>query len=154
MLILGSMPGVASLEAGEYYAHPRNAFWSIMGELVGAGPELDYATRCERLRVAGVAVWDVLRECRRRGSLDTSIEGDSERPNDFAELLRSLPRLERIAFNGQKAESAWRRHVKPALNETLTQRLTFVRLPSTSPAHAGQTLAEKLAVWRSALVAS
>ncbi len=151
VLILGSMPGVASLTAGQYYAHPRNAFWPIMGQLYGAGPELPYAERCERLLEAGVAVWDVLQECRRRGSLDTAIERDTERPNDFARLLARCPRVERITFNGAKAEVAFRRHVLAKLAGERAERLSFVRLPSTSPAHAGRTFAEKLAEWRRAL---
>lgn len=148
VLVLGSMPGVASLEAGQYYAHPRNAFWPIMGELFGAGPELPYERRTERLAASGVAVWDVLRECRREGSLDTSIEAASEQPNDFAGFLTRCRQIERIYFNGQKAETAFRRHALPLLDNTTADRLTLARLPSTSPAHAGRSFAQKLAEWR------
>ena len=148
LLIVGSMPGAASLGAGEYYAHPRNAFWRIMSELFGRVPCQAYADRCERLRQAGVAVWDVLRECRRQGSLDTAIEPRSERANDFRELFGRCPRIERVFFNGLKAETAWRRHVAPTLGEDFDRRLRFARLPSTSPAHAGRTFEEKLACWR------
>jgi hypoxanthine-DNA glycosylase len=151
VLVLGSMPGVASLGAGEYYAHPRNAFWPIMGELFGAGPELPYAARRERLMAAGVAVWDVLKSCRRLGSLDTAIERESEEANDFAKLFASHPAVRLVAFNGQKAESAFRRHVLPVLDDATRERLTFVRLPSTSPAHAGRSLAVKLEAWRAGL---
>lgn len=151
VLVLGSMPGVASLQAQEYYAHPRNAFWPIMGKLVGASPELDYAERCERLRGAGIALWDVLRECQREGSLDSSIERASERANDFAQFFTNHPRIVRVLFNGQKAESAFKRHVLPTLPEEKTNNLTSVRLPSTSPAHAGRTFEEKLAEWRAAV---
>lgn len=148
VLILGSMPSVASLEAGFYYAHPRNAFWPIMGELFGAGPELSFDQRRERLMAAGVAVWDVLRECRREGSLDGRIEPDSEIPNDLAGLLLRCPRIERIYFNGQKPETAFRRHVLPGLPDEVRARVRLERLPSTSPAHAGRTFAQKLAAWR------
>ena len=151
LLILGSMPGVASLVAGEYYAHPRNAFWPIMGELFGAARCLAYEERCDRLRAAGVAVWDVLRECRREGSLDTAIESDSEDPNNFRIFLNRCPRIERVFFNGQKAEGAWRRHVEPTLDEALVKRLALVRLPSTSPAHAGRSFEEKLEIWNARL---
>ncbi|MEN1679453.1 MAG: DNA-deoxyinosine glycosylase [Planctomycetota bacterium] len=148
LLILGSMPGVASLEAGEYYAHPRNAFWPIMGELFGARPELPYAERCRRLQASGVAVWDVLRECRREGSLDSAIDRGSEVANDFRSLFHRCPRIVRVSFNGQKAEAAFRRHVLPGLDPALSVRLTLIRLPSTSPAHAGRSSEQKLAEWR------
>lgn len=153
VLILGSMPGDASLRAVEYYAHPRNAFWPIMGELFGAAPVLPYDRRCDRLRAAGVAVWDVLRACRRRGSRDTAIERDSERPNDFGRFFTDHPHVRRVVFNGQKAESAFRRHVLKSLPEAVVERVGFVRLPSTSPAHAGRSIDEKLAVWRNGLQA-
>ena len=124
VLVLGSLPGEASLAAQRYYAHPRNAFWPIMGELCGARPELPYEERCERLVAVGVAVWDVLKSCRRVGSLDTAIERDSEQPNDFAKFFKSHPRLRLVAFNGQKAEIAFRRHVLRTLDEA-TRRVTF-----------------------------
>ncbi|QDU86758.1 Uracil DNA glycosylase superfamily protein [Pirellulimonas nuda] len=148
VLILGSMPGGASLAAREYYAHPRNAFWPIMGELFGAGPEKPYPARCQRLRSQGVAVWDVLAECVRPGSLDARIEPGSEVANDLAGLLDACPRIERVCFNGQKAEQAFARHVTPGLGDGVLRRLTLTRLPSTSPAHAGRTFDQKLAAWR------
>ena len=89
VLILGTMPGVASLAAGQYYAHPRNQFWDIMGALFGAGRDLSYARRLARLRAAGVALWDVVAECERPGSLDSAIR--REKPNDLAGLLRFDP---------------------------------------------------------------
>ncbi len=153
ILILGSMPGVASLAAGEYYAHPRNAFWPLMGELVGAGPELPYDARCEKLRVASIAVWDVLRECRREGSLDARIETATEVANDFSALLNDCPQIERIGFNGQKAETAFHRHVAKTLPEEQLARLAFARLPSTSPAHASLRFEEKLRMWKAWLQA-
>ncbi|QDV76144.1 DNA-deoxyinosine glycosylase [Botrimarina mediterranea] len=151
VLVLGSMPGAASLAAGEYYAHPRNAFWPIMGELFGAGPELPYEERRERLMAAGVAVWDVLKSCRRVGSLDTAIERDSEEANDFAQFFQDNSAVRLVAFNGQKAETAFKRHALRTLDDATRERLTFVRLPSTSPAHAGRSLAAKLEAWRAGL---
>ena len=91
VLVLGSMPSVASLAKQEYYGHPRNAFWPIMGRLFGAGPELPYDQRKAVLCERGVAVWDVLKTCRRAGSLDTSIRVDSETPNDFVTFFRAHP---------------------------------------------------------------
>jgi len=145
VLILGSMPGQASLAAGQYYAHPRNAFWTIMGALVDAGPELPYPRRVERLQAAGIAVWDVLAECERPGSLDADIVAASVQANDFAGLLAGLPALRAIAFNGSAAEQAFCRHVLPALPGL---RVDLLGLPSTSPAHAARSLAQKLAEWQ------
>lgn len=145
------MPGRASLDAAEYYAHPRNAFWPIMGALFGASPDNEYSVRCQRLRDSGVAVWDVLRCCRREGSLDASIDAASEVPNDFATFFAEHPDIVLIGFNGQKAESAFRKHVVGALDESLLRSLETRRLPSTSPAHAGRSFEEKLQAWRDAL---
>lgn len=148
VLILGSMPGQASLAATQYYAHPRNAFWPIMGALVGAGPELPYPQRIQTLQAAGIALWDVLAECERPGSLDAAIVADSVRANDFAGLLPEMPALRAIAFNGSAAEQAFRRHVLPALPSV---RVELLRLPSTSPAHAARSLRQKLAEWQQLL---
>ena len=148
VLILGSMPGQASLAAGQYYAHPRNAFWPIMGALVGAGPELPYPQRIQRLQAAGIALWDVLAECERPGSLDADIVAASVRANDFAALLPKLPALRAIAFNGSAAEQAFLRHVLPALPSL---QVDLLRLPSTSPAHAARSLAQKQSAWQAIL---
>lgn len=149
ILVLGSMPGAASLAAGEYYAHPRNAFWQIMGDLIGAGPALPYARRLERLAAAGIALWDVIGACERLGSLDADIVPGSIRANDFAGVFAVHPAISRIFFNGAAAEAAFRRHVLPTLDGRV---LRLQRLPSTSPAHAARGYAEKLAAW-SAIVA-
>jgi TDG/mug DNA glycosylase family protein len=146
ILILGSMPGVASLQAQQYYAHPRNAFWPIMGDLFGAGLELTYAQRTKRLRDCGVAVWDVLRSCVRLGSLDSSI-GD-EVSNDFAVFFAKHRKLVVIGLNGGKAVASFRKHVAPLC----PQNLRTVQLPSTSPAHASLTTAKKCLAWRKALL--
>src|ERR1700685_3002213 len=97
VLILGSMPGTASLKAGQYYAHPRNGFWRIMGELFGAGPLLPYEQRVARLEQAGVALWDSLQSCVRPGSLDASIT--EEDTNDFAAFFAKYPRIGHVYFN-------------------------------------------------------
>jgi len=145
VLVLGSMPGAASLAAGEYYAHPRNAFWFLQGALFDAGPELSYSARLTRLLEAGVALWDVLEACTRVGSLDAAITPDSEHANDFESFLAAHPRIVNVFFNGAKAEHAWRRHVAPQLGE---RTLVCARLPSTSPAHASLSRAQKLSAWR------
>lgn len=143
-LILGSMPGLASLHAGRYYAHPRNGFWPIMGALFQAGPELDYSQRADRLIGSGIAVWDVLASCIRPGSLDSSIKADGLEANDFSAFLAMHPAIDRLFFNGQAAEGLFRRHVIPRLAH-LPVAMTV--LPSTSPAYASLTLMEKLQRW-------
>jgi hypoxanthine-DNA glycosylase len=145
-LILGTMPGAASLTAGQYYAHPRNAFWFILAELVGFDPRLDYTQRTQQLIEAGIAVWDVLRSCERRGSLDSEIERTSAVANDFARFFETHPRVGRVFFNGGSAELLYRRHVMHTLAEPRT--LTYQRLPSTSPAHASLSAAAKVEAWR------
>ncbi|HEY5720453.1 MAG TPA: DNA-deoxyinosine glycosylase [Gammaproteobacteria bacterium] len=147
VLLLGSMPGVASLAAQRYYAHPRNAFWPIMGALFAAGPELAYAERLERLRRAGVALWDVVHRCRRSGSLDAAIASESVEPNDFAALFAACPRIHSVFFNGGTARLLYRRHVLPSATGRV-RALALVTLPSTSPAHAALGFADKLARWR------
>lgn len=146
VLILGSMPGQASLAAGEYYAHPRNAFWTIMGELVGAYPRLAYMERVGILRTSGIALWDVLASCTRTGSLDSNIRQDTAIINDFGSLFMIHPGITRVFFNGAKAEQYFLKHVHPALEP---DRLQYRRLPSTSPANAGISYREKLLAWQS-----
>ncbi len=152
ILILGSMPGVQSLAASQYYAHPRNSFWPIMGALFAAHPELPYKQRCERLREAGVALWDVLSQCQRPGSLDSRIDRQSEIANDIPHLLARAKGVSRIAFNGKTAEAAFNRHVKTQLPAGRLAQIEFVLLPSTSPAHASRSYAEKLQAWRAGLL--
>jgi double-stranded uracil-DNA glycosylase len=147
-LILGSMPGEASLAAGQYYAHPRNQFWPIMGELVGADPALPYPVRVARLLAAGIAVWDVLACCVRPGSLDSAIVPGSALPNDFPRFFARHPGIERVYFNGGMAERSFLRLVLPQLD---ANGLVLHRLPSTSPAHAARNAAQKLALWRAVL---
>jgi TDG/mug DNA glycosylase family protein len=148
VLILGSMPGRASLAAGEYYAHPRNAFWTIMGELIGAYPRLSYTERVSILRASGIALWDVLASCNRTGSLDSGIQQDSAITNDFNSLFLNHPGITRVLFNGAKAEQCFLKQVHPALEQ---DRLQYRRLPSTSPANAGISYAQKLLAWQSVI---
>jgi len=146
VLVLGTIPSIASLAKQQYYGHPRNAFWRIMGRLFGAERELPYEERKRRLRESGVAVWDVLRECYREGSLDSAIEEESESPNDFVWFFRTHGHIHSVFFNGQKAETAFRRHVLSTLSDE--REFQFQRLPSTSTAHAGRSFSEKLAARR------
>ena len=148
VLVLGSLPGQASLAARQYYAQPQNAFWMIMGELCGARPELGYVARLEALKGAGIALWDVLSEATRPGSLDSSIVAGSQTVNDIAALVARHETIRLIACNGQKAAEIFRRRVAPGLGRT---DLETVALPSTSPAYASLRRTEKLARWRRAL---
>jgi hypoxanthine-DNA glycosylase len=149
VLILGTLPSVRSLEKREYYAHPRNCFWWIMGELVGASPELAYRDRLRRLCVSGIALWDVCRAAERPGSADAEIRMDSIEPNDFRAFLGAHPRIELICFNGQPAEKLFRRKVLPQLTEI--RPIAYRVLDSTSPACARISREEKLARWRESL---
>ncbi len=145
VLILGSMPGRASLAAGQYYAHPRNAFWPIMGCLLDFDASRDYPARVDALKVAGIAVWDILDSCHRPGSLDSAIADDSLVANDLPGFLAAHAEIQHVFFNGAKAESCFRRHIKLTIAEP---QIGFARLPSTSPAHAGLSFARKLEAWR------
>lgn len=143
LLILGSLPGTRSLETGRYYAHACNAFWPIMAALFCA--DGDYRQRCHALVSARVALWDVLAESVRAGSLDAAIRMETARTNDFAAFLGAHPDIGRIAFNGRKAEAMFRRLVLPELGLPMPE---LVSLPSTSPAHAALGVDEKLGIWR------
>jgi len=149
VLILGTLPSVKSLAAGEYYAHPRNCFWWIMGELIGAAPHLPYTERLAQLRLSGIALWDVCKTAERAGSSDAKIALQSVEPNDFRSFFASHPRIELICFNGQPAERLFRRKAMPLLADL--RAIPFQILDSTSPACARLTREEKLARWREAI---
>jgi hypoxanthine-DNA glycosylase len=145
ILILGSMPGEASLRAGQYYAHRQNVFWRILCETFGGAHDAPYAGRVRMLRTNGIALWDVLASCVRKGSLDADIVAGSLQPNDFAAFFATHRKIERVLFNGAKAEACFRRHVAPSLE---MRAIRYLRLPSTSPAHASIAYAKKFAAWR------
>jgi TDG/mug DNA glycosylase family protein len=145
-LILGTVPGIASLHAGEYYAHPRNAFWDIAEELLGIQRSLQYRKRVALLRGSGVALWDVLASCSRPTSLDADIAPGSIRPNDFAAFYTAHPAIRALYFNGGNAEALYRRHVLPALPAEF-RAMPSGRLPSTSPANARLNSRAKAAAW-------
>lgn len=142
VLVLGSFPSAASLAAGQYYAHSRNQFWPIVSEALGeALTELPYASRTERLLAHGIGLWDVWGVCQRDGSLDSSIR--QPRANDLGQLTTLAPGLRGVLFNGAAAGRFAARFASAGL-------VVHV-LPSTSPAHAAMSLAQKRAVWRPAL---
>jgi double-stranded uracil-DNA glycosylase len=144
ILILGSMPGVASLEAQQYYGHPRNAFWPLLYSLLdGGAPSEAYEQRIRFALSHGVALWDVLSVCEREGSLDSAIR--EPEAGDFARLFERFPKMKWVFFNGKAASDLYRRHVLPLLSQSAGAP-TYTVLPSTSPAHTMRFEA-KLAAW-------
>lgn len=143
VLVLGSLPSRASIAAQQYYAHPRNAFWKIMRDMVDARGS--YADRCRALGDAGIALWDVLASSVRPGSLDADIRVGSAVVNDFDSFFRTHRALRLVCFNGRTAEAMFRQLVT---QESVPPNLHFACLPSTSPAHAAMSFGEKLRRWR------
>ena len=146
ILILGSMPSIRSLQAQEYYAHPRNSFWHIITTLLGAETDLDYEQRKSLLLDNGIALWDVLDSCERKGSLDSAIQNGTTSVNDFNTFFKEHPDIKAVYFNGSRAQQEYRKHVLPKLDERLSD-IKYHRLPSTSPAMASLTREQKLQLW-------
>jgi double-stranded uracil-DNA glycosylase len=146
-LILGSLPGRKSLEMQQYYAHPQNAFWKLIAHIFDAAPNLTYPQRTRVLTRNGIALWDVLAGAERPGSLDSSIIHDTAEANEFREFFRDHRGLRRVFFNGRKAEEIFTKRVLPLIAAEFP-RVRYIGLPSTSPANAGMTFAEKLVRWR------
>jgi TDG/mug DNA glycosylase family protein len=148
VLILGSIPGQKSLDARQYYAHKQNAFWRIVGDLLGVDPQSPYERRVQALKSARIAVWDVLHSCTRAGSMDSEIDAGSEIANDFAGFFRNHREISHVFFNGSKAAASFNRIVLPALG---IRRLRYSRLPSTSPANASIDYERKRGSWQAVL---
>jgi hypoxanthine-DNA glycosylase len=142
-LILGSFPGEASLTAAQYYAHPRNQFWRLLGTVLGETSlhELPYEERLTRVLAHRVGIWDVLDACHRQGSLDSAIR--NAQPNDFESLREHAPLLRKVCFNGKTA-GRFAQVIGAAGYETLV-------LPSSSPANAMLSFEQKLVLWRQIL---
>lgn len=146
LVVLGSFPGVASLQAQQYYGHPRNQFWPILQRLWPQHPQpdrTDYAARCAWLLARGLGLWDVYASCERQGSLDSAIR--HPQVNDFAALRQRCPQLVAVAHNG--GESAKHARALHGLG------LQVHQLPSTSPANASWSLERKLAAWQQVMAA-
>ena len=150
ILILGSIPSVKSLQKQEYYGHPKNAFWWIIGELLGFDFQLPYELRKSHIIKHKIALWDVLQQCERQGSLDSAIAAKSIKPNDFKTFFSEHRKIRKVLFNGAKAESEFRKRVIANIAE-LFPEITYHRLPSTSPAMASLSKPAKLAEWRKIL---
>ena len=149
VLVLGTMPGVASLQKQQYYGHPRNAFWPIMAALTEETLPEEYQARKLMLLRLGIALWDVCQSCEREGSLDSNIL--CEHPNQIVPLLKSTLSIHALAFNGQPAYRLFRRHIEKELIQwCITQdraMYPLLHLPSTSPAYASMSFAQKLEQW-------
>lgn len=144
VLILGSMPGAASLQAQQYYAHPQNLFWPFMEELLGIPRTLPYERRVRELARRHVALWDVIASCRRPGSLDSNIRDAT--PNNFRAFMQRHRTLKAIGLNGRAAQAMFLKHAAPMLGNTLDP-VDLIMLPSSSPANASIPRADKLKAW-------
>ena len=142
VLILGSMPGVKSLEEQEYYAHPQNRFWKVMAHIckVQNLQYLDYPQKLEILLDNNIALWDTIKTCNRNGSLDSDIQ--NETPNNIKSLLKKFPNIKVICLNGNKAYSAFKKYFPD-----LFDKYNCYKMPSTSPANAKYTLEKLIQEW-------
>jgi double-stranded uracil-DNA glycosylase len=149
ILILGSMPGKKSLDEQEYYAHPRNIFWDIMGNILSfSRGNITYKERLEILKNKRIALWDVVGVCRRTGSLDSNIDNSSIVYNDFEYFFDKFRKIEYIIFNGRKAESLFMKHFSYPKLEAL-KNMKYYLMPSTSPANASIKKQDKIEAWLS-----
>lgn len=142
VLILGSMPGVKSLKEQQYYAHPQNRFWKVLGQIcnVNTLQELDYSQKLTILLQNNIALWDTIKSCKREGSLDSDIQ--NEIPNNIKKLLKKYPNIENICLNGNKSYSAFKKYFPDLL-----QKYNCYRMPSTSPANAKYSLDRLVQEW-------
>lgn len=140
-LILGSIPGEESLRRQQYYAHPRNMFWKIMGTIFDFDPATTYEARIERLLENGIALWDTVHNCHRPGSMDSDIK--QEEPNDFETFFKAHPDIKKVFFNGQTAHRLFIKHTR----KMNLPDLEFHVMPSTSPANAAVSFAAKVEAW-------
>ena len=142
VLILGSMPGIASLTKQEYYGHKNNAFWKIIFSIFNHEPILDYQQRLDFLNSNSIGLWDVIASCHRIGSLDSAISQESV--NDFEKLFSTYPNIKYVLFNGTKAFETYKKRVGFA---SLNDNIVFKKMPSTSPAHTSK-FELKLQEWK------
>ena len=146
VLILGTMPGEESLRKNEYYGNPRNSFWKIMASLFGFDSSGRYAERTRILLENRIALWDVMRSCERKGSLDNNIDNGTIIENDFVSFFKKYPNIRNVYFNGAKAEKEYVRKVLPKLSRS-KHNIKYARLPSTSPAITQLSLKSKILEW-------
>ena len=146
VLILGSMPGIKSLEEQQYYAHPQNRFWKLLSTICNESklPEFDYDLKLKTLLENNIALWDTIKSCTREGSLDSDIQ--NEVPNDIRRLLKKYPNIKTICLNGNKSYSAFKKYFPDLLN-----LYKCYKLPSTSPANAKYRLGNLYQEWNNVL---
>lgn len=145
ILILGTMPGIESLRRQEYYGHPQNAFWRIMGDVLGFDAKMDYSKRLQHVLERQVALWDVIASCERETSADSKIKNAA--PNAIGDLIATYSNIGHIYFNGRKAEQFFMKHIAP----TIEGDVRYTYLPSTSPANARLRYDAKREIWAEAL---
>lgn len=138
VIILGSLPGDLSIASNEYYAHPQNRFWKILGNIFTM-PTSGYAAKLQILETKQIALWDICKTADREGSMDTDIKAVV--PNDILLLLKTYPTIRHIFFNGQKASHLFKKHI---LQPIPIPQLT---LPSTSPANARYSITLLTDIW-------
>ena len=143
IFILGSMPGVKSLEMCQYYAHPQNRFWKVMGAICNESKlhELDYNLKLKILLKNNIALWDTIKSCKRDGSLDSDIQ--NETPNNIRKLLKKYPNIKTICLNGNKSYSAFKKYFPDLL-----ENYNCHKMPSTSPANAKYGLNKLIDEWK------
>ncbi len=146
IIILGSMPGIISINAAQYYANPRNLFWMVLADLFSIDIDCSYESKVLQMQQLPMIVWDTLKTCHREGSLDSKILNTDIEANDIATLLKQFPTVQAIAFNGNASAKYFDRLVKPQLPKDLD--IELLKMPSTSPANAGMKRAQKLETWR------
>ena len=147
ILILGSMPGVKSLDDQQYYAHPRNAFWTIMEALFDIKQHVKYDERLNLLKGSDIGLWDIYGRCYRKGSLDSAIDSSTVEFNNLEDLITQLPKLRVIACNGQAAHKALNKYIKQKSLDLKAKNIEVLSLPSTSPAYAAKSESEKIEMW-------
>ena len=142
ILILGSMPGVKSLEEQQYYAHPQNRFWKVLGSICNELQlyELDYDVKLKTLLKNNIALWDTIKTCKRDGSLDSDIQ--NETPNDIRKLLKTYPNIKTICLNGNKSYTEFKKYFP-----YLLEKYNCFKMPSTSPANARYSLDILIKEW-------
>src|SRR5665648_336981 len=140
ILILGSMPGVESLRLQQYYGHPRNQFWKILFELFDTEMSQEYEGKIAFIKAKKIALWDVIGNCYREGSLDSNIR--EEKVNDFGALFKVYPNIKTVLFNGGKAYDTYKKWI----GFEASSKITFHKITSSSPANT-KKYAEKLSEW-------